>query len=189
MAPRFVEMPGSALERGVEFFASSLPAWGVTDTVSLLQQRARHLLAVDGAAEGEGEGEGEGDVPEVCQPHGDDGDGPERNACSASSPPRWFSYSRSPPPLRRERGGGGGGGGEEAVEQEAEEAEGAEEGGEGEAAKGHRQKQSLTRTANAMLAAGAFMGAVYGVVLRRRATQMHKDTRWTHGERPSLKSD
>jgi hypothetical protein len=182
MAPRFVEMPGSALERGVEFFASSLPAWGVTDAVGLLQQRALHLIAVDGETGGERESGRERDVPAVCQ-HGDEEAGPERNACSAaSSPPRWFSYSRSPPPLRRKSGGGGGT--DEAVAEDAEDAEEAENAEEAEEAedaneaKGRRQKRSLTRTANAMLAAGTFMGAVYRVVLRRRAKHMHGSVKW-----------
>lgn len=43
-----------------------------------------------------------------------------------------------------------------------------------------RRKQSLTRTANAMLAAGAFMGAVYAAVLRKRAKQMHGSVKWRH---------
>ena len=177
MAPRFVEVPGGALERGVEFFASSLPAWGVTDAVGLLQQRALHLLEVDRGAEGERERDG--GVPAACQ-HADEAADPERNACIAASlPPKWFSYPRSPPPPRRKSSGGGGDETEDA--EDAEDAEGAAGAAGAEGAEGRRQKQSLTRTANAMLAAGAFMGGVYGTVLRRRAKQMHKSVKWKHG--------
>jgi hypothetical protein len=62
--------------------------------------------------------------------------------------------------------------------EEAENAEEAEEAEDANEAKGRRQKRSLTRTANAMLAAGTFMGAVYRVVLRRRAKHMHGSVKW-----------
>ena len=185
MAPRFVEAQATALDRGVELIATSLPAWSFSDAVGLVRQRAlllhQHLLAVDGESEGAGQDESKtDDVTEVCR-HGGGVDGPQRNACSASTPPRWFPYSRSPPPLPAWRKTSGSGDGEEASMDEAEAAgEAAGEAASEASMETRRRKQSLTRTANAMLAAGAFMGAVYAAVLRKRAKQMHGSVKWRH---------